>query len=232
MFNLSDISFRWPTSQPSQPQENDEESFGPSSLSYNVNMTPSPKKPSPAKKDSAGGSQTKPRTRSTSRAKGRSSQEDAIGTILQLCRDTNEEVTKIRSGLELVTNELGEVKKKMETVDKRVEKVEKDTGEIASRVESLEKKQEEMESKLEEKLLKKLKNVVPSSSSSQFVQQAPTTFKTSTLSLKTPTSLREPTAGRCEIRRVRSEDSRSFPGAVEDSRGEEADVFGGSGGAH
>ncbi len=67
MFKLGDTVSRRLSSQVLSTSELDEDSFGPFSLQYDVNMTPTPSKQSPSKQDSPGGSKKKPRTRSTSR---------------------------------------------------------------------------------------------------------------------------------------------------------------------
>jgi hypothetical protein len=125
-----------------------QELSGPESICYAVNM------PSPSKKKSRSKNPTAGRTRSTSR--GRLSHKDSIAKILDLCKNTNHEVSKIRERLDKTTSDISEIKEKVVEVQERLEKVESETGGVVKKVETLEKNQLEMEKRIEERLMLKL----------------------------------------------------------------------------
>jgi hypothetical protein len=159
MFKIGDSISRWINNRAAIVPEGDDDSFGPQSISYDVNM---PNNSSPNKKSPGKGGKQAGRTRSTSR--GRPTQEETIAKILDLCKNTNEEVSKIREKLETTASELTKVKEKVEDVQGRIESVEKDSTETKTKIAELEKRQAEMEEKLEERLLAKLQSRVNVSS--------------------------------------------------------------------
>jgi hypothetical protein len=125
-----------------------EESTGPGSLSYDVNM------PSPNKNKKKSPSKANTRTRSTSR--GRLSPEDSIAKILDLCKSTNDEVSKIRERLDITTTDITELKDKVADVQERLGKVESVTNTVTEKVRDLEDSQAAMEQRIEERLLARL----------------------------------------------------------------------------
>ncbi len=166
MFKFGDLAgavTRW-TSSTSTRQLDDEDSLGPQSISYEVNMgTPEKNKsgsPNGGKRGGRGGA----RARSTSKNRNSSSGTDwmdKIDRIWQLCSDTKQEVTQITAKLEKATNDIGEVKSAVKEVEERMNEVESETKTLTEKVESFEKHSQELEQRLEEKLMAKLTKQIP-----------------------------------------------------------------------
>jgi hypothetical protein len=163
MFNIGDLVTRFTRSIASPLLSDDEDSFGPQSISYNVNMgTPekSTKNSSPPGGGSRGnrrGGGGGARARSTSKSRNQETDwMDKINQIYNLCTDTKQEVTQITAKLESTSSDVAEVKASVQKVEGRLDVVETETKTLSEKVAAVEQGNKEMEQRLEERLLKKL----------------------------------------------------------------------------
>jgi hypothetical protein len=162
MFDIGGFfGLRRDTRKVSSDDEDKYDSFGPASLDYRVNMTPSPTQPAQQSQDEPAKSPIPPKpknTRARSTSRGRSSQEDVMAKILEVCKQTQEDVTKIRSRLDQVVDEVADVKSKVTAVEERMASVEDGAKALTQRMEKIEQGVDELEKRVEERILKKLQD--------------------------------------------------------------------------